>query len=501
MEVFDNVALGFSVAMTPMNLWYCFVGVLIGTAVGVLPGLGPIATIAMLLPLTFTLPPISALIMLAGIYYGAQYGGSTTAILLKLPGETASIVTCLDGNQMARQGRAGVALAVAAMGSFVAGTLVTALIAVCAPPLAQLALQFRPADYFSLMVLGLVAASVLASGSLLRAIGMILVGLLLGMVGTDVNSGVHRFAFDVGHFSEGINFVAIAMGLFGFAEAVNDISQGAKREVFTGKVGSLMPTREDITRCIAPVLRGTGLGALLGILPGGGSTLASFGSYALEKKLSKHPEQFGKGAIEGLAGPESANNAGAQASFIPMLTLGLPSNAVMALIIGALLVNGITPGPEVMTKQPQLFWGLIASMWIGNLMLIVLNLPLVSVWVKLISLPFRYLFPVIVLVCSIGVYSVNNSGIDVVVAAAFGVLGYVFIKLECEMAPLLLAFVLAPMMEENLRRAMTLSQGDAMVFLERPVSLGLLLAAAFLLALVLLPFIRSRREETFQEAT
>jgi TctA family transporter len=501
MEVFDNVALGFSVAMTPMNLWYCFVGVLIGTAVGVLPGLGPIATIAMLLPLTFTLPPISALIMLAGIYYGAQYGGSTTAILLKLPGETASIVTCLDGNQMARQGRAGVALAVAAMGSFVAGTLVTALIAVCAPPLAQLALQFRPADYFSLMVLGLVAASVLASGSLLRAIGMILVGLLLGMVGTDVNSGVHRFAFDVGHFSEGINFVAIAMGLFGFAEAVNDISQGAKREVFTGKVGSLMPTREDIKRCIAPVLRGTGLGALLGILPGGGSTLASFGSYALEKKLSKHPEQFGKGAIEGLAGPESANNAGAQASFIPMLTLGLPSNAVMALIIGALLVNGITPGPEVMTKQPQLFWGLIASMWIGNLMLIVLNLPLVSVWVKLISLPFRYLFPVIVLVCSIGVYSVNNSGIDVVVAAAFGVLGYVFIKLECEMAPLLLAFVLAPMMEENLRRAMTLSQGDAMVFLERPVSLGLLLAAAFLLALVLLPFIRSRREETFQEAT
>jgi TctA family transporter len=378
---------------------------------------------------------------------------------------------------------------------------VTALIAVCAPPLAQLALQFRPADYFSLMVLGLVAASVLASGSLLRAIGMILVGLLLGMVGTDVNSGVHRFAFDVGHFSEGINFVAIAMGLFGFAEAVNDISQGAKREVFTGKVGSLMPTREDIKRCIAPVLRGTGLGALLGILPGGGSTLASFGSYALEKKLSKHPEQFGKGAIEGLAGPESANNAGAQASFIPMLTLGLPSNAVMALIIGALLVNGITPGPEVMTKQPQLFWGLIASMWIGNLMLIVLNLPLVSVWVKLISLPFRYLFPVIVLVCSIGVYSVNNSGIDVVVAAAFGVLGYVFIKLECEMAPLLLAFVLAPMMEENLRRAMTLSQGDAMVFLERPVSLGLLLAAAFLLALVLLPFIRSRREETFQEAT
>jgi TctA family transporter len=501
MEVLNNLALGFSVALTGMNIWYCFVGVLIGTAVGVLPGLGPIATIAMLLPLTFTLPPTSALIMLAGIYYGAQYGGSTTAILLKLPGETSSIIACLDGNAMARKGRAGVALSIAAIGSFVAGTVVTGLIALFAPPLAELALQFRPADYFSLMVLGLVAAAVLASGSLLRALGMILLGLLLGMIGTDVNSGVRRFTFDVGQLSEGISFVAIAMGLFGFAEAVSDLSRGTKREVFTSKVGTLLPSLSDLRRASGAILRGTGLGAVLGILPGGGSTLASFGSYALEKKLSKNPGEFGKGAIEGLAGPESANNAGAQASFIPMLTLGLPSNAVMALIIGALLVNGITPGPEVMTKQPALFWGLIASMWIGNLMLIVLNLPLIRIWVKLLAVPYRFLFPAIVLVCSVGVYSVNSSVWDVLIAGAFGVFGYIFIRLECEMAPLLLAFVLSPMMEENLRRAMLLSQGDATVFVTRPASLCLLLAAAGLLALVMLPAIRSRREDTFHEAT
>jgi TctA family transporter len=342
---------------------------------------------------------------------------------------------------------------------------------------------------------------VLASGSLLRAMGMILLGLLLGMIGTDVNSGVRRFTFDVGQLAEGISFVAIAMGLFGFAEAVHDLSRGTKRQVFTSKVGSLIPTRSDMRRAIGAILRGTGLGAVLGILPGGGSTLASFGSYALEKKLSNNPGEFGKGAIEGLAGPESANNAGAQASFIPMLTLGLPSNAVMALIIGALLVNGITPGPEVMTKQPALFWGLIASMWIGNVMLIILNLPLISLWVKLLAVPYRFLFPAIVLVCSVGVYSVNSSAWDVIIAGLFGIWGYVFIKLECEMAPLLLAFVLSPMMEENLRRAMLLSQGDPSVFVTRPVSLCLLLAAAGLLVLVMLPAIRNRREEAFQEAT
>src|SRR5687767_496649 len=499
MEILNNLILGFGVAITPINLLYALIGVMLGTLIGVLPGVGPVATIAMLLPITFNLNPIAALIMLAGIYYGAQYGGSTTAILVNLPGESASVVTCLDGYQMARQGRAGPALATAAVGSFFAGCVATLIIAVAAPPLAEVALKFGPAEYFSLMVLGLVAATVLAHGSLIKAIAMVVFGLLLGLIGTDVNSGVLRFTFDVPELSDGIGFVVVAMGMFGTAEIIANLEQGEHREVFTSKVGRLMPTREDIRRAIPAVLRGTALGSFLGILPGGGALLSSFGAYTVEKKLSKHPEQFGKGAIEGVAGPEAANNAGAQTSFIPMLTLGIPGNAVMALMIGALMIQGIAPGPQVMNEKPELFWGLIASMWIGNLMLVILNLPLIGMWIKLLSVPYRFLFPSIVLFCAIGVYSTNNNTWDIWMVAVFGVIGYLFIKLGCEPAPLLLGFILGPMMEENLRRALLLSRGDWSVFVTRPLSAGLLAAALLLLAIVLLPSIKSKRENVFHE--
>lgn len=499
MEIFANLWLGLSIAGTFYNLFYCLVGVFLGTAIGVLPGLGPVATIAMLLPITFGLPPESSLIMLAGIYYGAQYGGSTTAILVNLPGEPSSVVTAIDGHQLARQGNAGRALSTAAIGSFIAGTISTILIAVFAPALAAVALQFGPAEYFSLMVLGLIASIVMASGQLLHALGMILVGLLLGMVGTDVNSAVPRYTFGMTSVADGLNFVVIAMGVFGLGEIISNLEDEADRSVMTTKVTGLMPTKEDWKRIIAPILRGTALGSLLGILPGGGAALASFGSYALEKKMSKHPEQFGKGAIEGVAGPESANNAGAQTSFIPMLTLGLPSNAVMALMIGAMIIQGIQPGPSVMTDQPELFWGLIASMWIGNLMLLVLNLPLIGLWVRMIAIPYHFLFPIIIVFCAIGVFSVNNNVFDVYGMAVFGVAGYVFRKLDAEPAPMLLAFILGPVMEEFLRRALLFSKGDPTVLLTRPVSAGLLLVAAILLALVVLPTIRRGRKVAFQE--
>src|SRR5918998_153481 len=440
MDLLANLQLGFATALHPYNVLYCFVGVLLGTMVGVLPGIGPTATIAMLLPITFNFDPIAALIMLAGIYYGAQYGGSTTAILVNLPGESASVVTCIDGYQMARQGRAGPALATAAVGSFFAGCVATLIIATVAPPLAEVALKFGPAEYFSLMVLGLVAATVLAHGSLIKAIAMVVFGLLLGIIGTDVNSGVLRFTFDVPELSDGIGFVVVAMGMFGTAEIIANLEQGEKREVFTSKVGRLMPTKEDIKRAWPAVLRGTALGSFLGILPGGGALLSSFGAYTVEKKLSKHPEQFGKGAIEGVAGPQAANNAGAQTSFIPMLTLGIPGNAVMALMIGALMIQGIAPGPQVMNEKPQLFWGLIASMWVGNAMLVILNLPLIGMWVKLLNVPYRLLYPLILLCCAIGAYSTNSNMFDVWVAVVFGFLGYVLLKLGCEPAPLLLGY-------------------------------------------------------------
>lgn len=499
MEVFDNLLLGLATALTFTNLLYCLIGVFVGTAVGVLPGLGPVATIAMLLPATFGLPPVSSLIMLAGIYYGAQYGGSTTAILVNLPGESSSVVTALDGYQMARQGHAGKALATAALGSFFAGCVATLLLALFAPPLAELALKFGPAEYFSLMVLGLVASVVLASGSLLHAIGMVILGLLLGLVGTDVNSGAQRYAFDIPELADGINFVIVAMGMFGIGEIVKNLEHDENRELMMKKVSGLMLSKDDLKRIIAPVLRGTLLGSALGILPGGGAMLASFASYSLEKKISKTPEAFGKGAIEGVAAPESANNAGAQTSFIPMLTLGIPSNPVMALMVGAMIIQGIQPGPMVMTEQPQLFWGLIASMWIGNFFLVVLNLPMIGLWVRMIMVPYQHLFPAILVFCAIGVFSLSNSQFDVYLMALFGIFGYICAKLGCEPAPMLLGFIIGPMMEEYLRRALLLSRSDPLVFIQRPISATMLALALITLIVVLSPALRKKREEAFHE--
>jgi TctA family transporter len=510
--IFGNLAIGFTEVFklqaitlagmsvtVPFNIIMCLIGVLLGTLIGVLPGVGPVATIAMLLPITFNLNPIAALIMLAGIYYGAQYGGSTTAILVNLPGESSSVVTCLDGYQMARRGRAGPALATAALGSFFAGCVATLIVAMFAPPLAEVALKFGPSEYFSLMVLGLVAAVVLAHGSLVKAICMVLLGLLLGLVGTDVNSGVLRFAFGVSELADGIGFVSVAMGMFGLAEIIGNLEQKGAREVFTDKVKHLWPTRDDFKRIVGPVLRGTFLGSALGILPGGGALLASFGAYTLEKKVSKNSAEFGKGAIEGVAAPESANNAGAQTSFIPLLTLGIPSNAVMALMIGAMMIQGIAPGPQVMTERPQLFWGMIASMWVGNLLLVVLNLPLIGMWIKLLTVPYRILYPSILVFMSIGVYSLSNNPFDGLLMAIFGLLGYICVKLECEPAPMILGFILGPLMEENLRRAMLLSRGDPLVFFQKPISATFLVVSIILLAIIALPNIRKRREEVFVE--
>jgi TctA family transporter len=500
MEIFHNLALGFGVALTPANLLFALVGAFVGTLIGVLPGIGPIATIAMLLPLTFHLEPTSGLIMLAGIFYGAQYGGSTTAILVNLPGETSSVVTCIDGHQMARQGRAGAALAVAALGSFFAGCVATALIATFAPPLARVGQSFGAPEYFSLMVLGLIAAVVLAHGSVIKAVAMIILGLLIGLIGTDGNTGGTRFTFGITELTDGLDVATLAIGIFGIGEIITNLSRPQDaRSLVSQKITRLWPTRDDFNRAWPAVLRGTGLGAILGVLPGGGATLSAFAAYALEKKMSRTPEQFGHGAVEGVAGPESANNAGAQTSFIPMLTLGIPGNAVMALMIGALTIHGIQPGPQIMSERPNVFWGMIASMWIGNLMLVIINLPLIGMWVQLLKVPYRFLFLSILLFCGIGVYTVNNAPAAVMLAAFFGVAGFVFTRLDCEPAPLVLGFVLGPLMEENLRRALRISSGDPMIFINRPISLGLLIAAAVLVLLVALPAIRSKREEAFQE--
>ena len=499
MELLANLGTGFAVALTLQNILYAFFGVLLGTLIGVLPGIGPVPTIAMLLPITYALPPVSALIMLAGIYYGAQYGGSTTAILVNLPGEASSVVTCLDGYQMARQGRAGKALAVAAIGSFIAGTFATLLVAAFAPPLAEVALKFGPAEYFSLMVLGLIAAVVLASGSLVKAIGMIVLGLLLGIIGTDVNSGLQRYSFGIPELSDGIGFVVVAMGLFGFAEIIVNLEHREHREVFTNKVSGLMLKWSEFKEALPAILRGTGIGSVLGILPGGGALLGAFAAYTVEKKIAKDPSRFGKGAIQGVAGPESANNAGAQTSFIPMLTLGIPPNAVMALMVGAMTIKGIQPGPQVMTSNPELFWGLIASMWIGNLILVILNLPLIGIWIKLLTVPYRFLFPAIMVFCGLGLYTLNNNSFDIFIGAIFAVVGYIFYKLGCEPAPLLLGFILGPMMEENLRRALLLSRGDWSVFATRPISAVMLGMAAVLLLIIVAPSIRKKREEAFHE--
>jgi TctA family transporter len=502
MDLLNNLALGFGVAFTWQNLLYAFFGSVLGTLIGVLPGLGPVATIAMLLPSIYALDATPALIMLAGIYYGAQYGGSTTAILINVPGESSSVVTAIDGYAMARKGRAGPALAAAGLGSFFAGCVGTIIIAAFAPPLTELAFKFGPAEYFSLMVLGLIGAVVLASGSLVKAIAMIVLGLLLGQVNTDVISGVPRFSFDVPELTDGIGFVGIAMGVFGFGEIIANLGQPEEnREVFTKDVKGLWPTMQDFRDAWGAVVRGTALGSILGVLPGGGALLASFAAYTVEKKWPAKPGEvpFGQGNIRGVAGPESANNAGAQTSFIPMLTLGIPPNAVMALMVGAMTIKGIQPGPQVMTSNPQLFWGLIASMWVGNAMLVILNLPLIGIWIKLLTVPYRFLFPAIMVFCCIGLYTLNNSSFDVYIGAFFGLIGYAFYKLGCEPAPLLLGFILGPMMEENLRRALLLSRGDWGTFMTRPLSAGLLIAALLMVVVVMLPTIRKKREVAFQE--
>src|SRR5450432_1370068 len=500
MDLLHNLGIGFGVAFTFQNLAYAFFGAMLGTLIGVLPGIGPVATIAMLLPSTYALDATPALIMLAGIYYGAQYGGSTTSILINVPGESSSVVTCIDGYQMARQGRAGAALSVAALGSFFAGCVGTVIIAAFAPPLTELAFKFGPAEYFSLMVLGLIGAVVLASGSLVKAIAMILLGLLLAQV-TNSISGTAGNGFDIPPLTDGIGFVIIAVGLFGIGEIISNLGRPVEhREVFTSKVKGLWPNQRDFMEAWPSVLRGTALGSVLGVLPGGGALLASFASYTMEKKLVRNPRiPFGKGAIQGVAGPESANNAGAQTSFIPMLTLGIPANAVMALLVGAMTIKGIQPGPQVMTSNPQLFWGLIASMWVGNAMLVILNLPLIGMWIKLLTVPYRFLFPAITLFCCIGVYTLSNSTFDVYLTALFAVVGYIFYKLGCEPAPLLLGFILGPMMEENLRRALLLSRGDWGTFVTRPLSAGLLAAAALLIVIVSLPSIKQKREVAFSE--
>lgn len=499
METLGNIALGLSVAITPVNLLYCFVGSVLGTMVGVLPGVGPVTTVALLLPISFTLEPVSAMIMLAGIYYGAQYGGSTTAILIRIPGEASSVVTTIDGYQMAQQGRAGPALGIAALGSFFAGCVATLLITFAAPPLAAVALQFGPPEYFSLMLCGLVASVVLARGSIVKAIAMVVVGLLLGLSGNDVNSAVRRFTFGVSGLADGIEFVALSMAIYGIAEVAYNLEKSTGPMQAAAGIGRVWPSTADIRKCIPSILRGTALGSVLGVLPGGGALLASFAAYTLEKKVASLPRDFGNGDIRGVAAPESANNAGAQTSFVPMLTLGIPSNPTMALMIGALMVHGIAPGPQVMTARPELFWGLVASMWIGNLMLVVLNLPLVGLWVRLVQIPYRLLFPAIVAFCCVGAYTINANVTDLYVMAAFTAFGYVCLKLDCEPAPLILGFVLGPLMEENLRRSMLMSRGDPMVFVNEPISFGFLVVAATLLIVLIAPVIRAKRNEAMTE--
>lgn len=500
MDLLTNLATGFGVALSLQNLAFALGGVFIGTLIGVLPGLGPVPAIAMLLPSIYTLDPTAALIMLAGVYYGAQYGGSTTAILINLPGESSSIVTAIDGYQMARKGRAGAALAAAGLGSFFAGCVGTLVLAAFAPALAGIAFAFGPAEYAALMLLGLIGAVVLASGSVSKAVGMVLLGLLLGQINTDPLSGVERFSFGIPELTDGLGFVAVAMGLFGFGEIIGNLNRPPEsREVFTRDVKNLWPTGEDFRQAMPAVLRGTALGALLGVLPGGGAILASFVSYTLEKRVSKTPERFGHGAIEGVAGPESANNAAAQTSFIPMLTLGIPPNPVMALMIGAMVVMGITPGPKVMVENPDLFWGLIASMWIGNLMLIILNLPFIGIWVKLLTVPYRFLFPSIVCFCVIGLYTLSNNNFDIYLAGVFAIIGFAFIKLRCEAGPLLLGMVLGPMLEENLRRTLLVARGDWSVLLTRPISGTLIALSVVMLVAALLPAIRKRRDNAFRD--
>ncbi|MBX3650574.1 MAG: tripartite tricarboxylate transporter permease [Burkholderiales bacterium] len=491
MELLDNLLLGFSVAVTPANLLYCALGVTLGTLIGVLPGIGAVATMGMLLPITFKLPATSALIMLAGLYYGSQYGGSTTAILVNIPGTASSSVICLDGHPMARQGRAGPALVITTLASFLGGCVAILLIAMLGPPLSEMALKFGSPEYFTLMTMALTAAAALAHGSLIKGIAMVVLGVLLGVVGTDVNSGMSRLTFGVTSLSDGIHFVVIVIGLFGVGELLRNLepdSDRARRK-FTSRIPwrDLIPTGKDMRMAWKPALRGLSIGSFFGILPGTGASMASFSTYAIEKKMAKDPSRFGKGAVEGIAGPEAANNACAQTSFIPTLSLGIPGSASMALMLGAMTIHGIQPGPQVMVSNPDLFWGLIVSMWIGNLMLLLLNFPMVGIWVRLLAVPYRILFPAIVTFCAIGIYSLANNPFDLVLVAGFGLLGYLFIKLKCEPAPLVLGFILGPLVEENLRRALLISRGDFSIFVTRPLSLTFIILTVILLCAVTLP--------------
>ena len=493
MDILASIGMGFWTALAPGNLVACFIGVLTGTLVGVLPGLGPVAAMSLLLPTTFHISPVSAIIMLAGIYYGAMYGGSTTSILVNIPGESASVVTCLDGYQMARQGRAGPALGISALGSFIAGTIATVGLMLAAPPLARMAIRFGPPEYFALILLGLTMVTFLTTGPMWKSLLMAASGLFLGCIGMDAKTGLSRFTFGIIELYDGIGLVPVAMGLFGISEVLLNVQQPIQRSVVEGKIRNLLPTLEDWSASIGPILRGTVLGFFLGVLPGGGSLISSFAAYAMERKVSKHPEKFGKGAIEGVAGPEAANNSATAGAFVPLLTLGIPSNAVMALLLGALVIYGVQPGPRLVQEHPQLFWGVVASMYVGNIMLLILNLPLIGIWVQILKVPYPILFPLILLFCLIGAYSMNNSSTEVGLMILFGIIGYFLKKLEYEPAPLILALVLGPMMELSFRQSLAMGDGNLLFFFTRPISAAIMIVAILFLILPLIPAVRRKK--------
>ncbi|MEY4212702.1 MAG: hypothetical protein RL458_927 [Pseudomonadota bacterium] len=496
MDALSGLAMGFSVMLTPANLYYCFLGSLIGTMVGVLPGLGPLAALALLLPVTFTLSPIAGLAMLAAIFYGAMYGGSTTSILVNIPGEAASVITCLDGHQMALQGRAGAALGMAALGSFIAGTLSLIVLTFFAPALAAIAIRFGPPENFGLMALGLVCTLFMITGSKLKGLLMIALGFLLSSVGMDMVNGNERFTFGVTNLTAGVELLAVVIGLFGISEILLNVERIVQNTLVAERIKKLLPTWSDWKASFAPILRGSGLGFILGIVPGGGPITASFMSYAMERRIAREPERFGKGAIEGVAGPESANNAAVAGSMIPLLSLGIPSNPITALLLGALIIQGIQPGPLFITQRPDLFWGVVAAMYIGNVMLLVLNLPLIGLWVQMLRIPYRFLFPIIVLLAMVGTYSANKNVFDIWVMLGFGVLGWLLRKLEYDIAPFVLAFVLAPLLEQSLRQSMTMSVDGAMILFQRPVSAGLVAASLLLLVLMVIRQFKTKRGDS-----
>lgn len=498
MAFIDHLILGFSVALSVENLFYALIGCLLGTLVGVLPGLGPVPTIAMLLPITYSMSPTAALIMLSGLYYGAQYGGSTTAILANIPGEPSSTVTLIDGHAMARRGQGGKALAAAAIGSFVAGVVGTLVLAAVAAPLARIALQFGAVEYIALVIMGFAGVMAFSKGKILESVGILIVGVLFGLVGSDVNTGQLRFTFGIESIYDGLSFSVIAVGVFGIAEVIGNLSRPADARRQVSVVGSLWPSREEWRRMTAPILRGSAVGAILGPLPGVGTTIASFISYQIERQVSPRAKELGTGAIEGVAAPEAANNAAAQTNFIPLLTLGIPSGSLTALLLAAMMIHGIQPGPSVMTRHPDVFWGLVASMFIGNLMLIVLNLPLIGIWIRFLAMPYLWLFPAIVAFCAIGVYSLQTTPFDLALLAFFSVFGVVIMRLGISPMPLILGFVLGPLLEENFRRALMLSRGDPIIFVQRPIALGIFAATALLI--LLFSFLGLRRRVESDEA-